>query len=369
MSRYNSTKSKLLVFAAMIICAAIIAGQGYQIPINQGDSMTAMRNKSNEAFETLRSNFSGPTAPTYPPPVDGQWWFDEANTIVRYFYDGTWRYVPAYQVITANVNGLLYAGSEIEISAMSPLTDGQLPIGRTGMPPIGATITGTADETDVTLGTGTIQIGLVNPLKLAKGGTGLSSATAGDMLTYVSGTAYTALAKGTANQILGMNNGATTQEYKTVTAGTGVSVTHGTNSITLGIGNGTPKTAAPTVITHADLTEAANGVPQVKTITIPARTFCKGFAIIPTVAFSGGGVSALTLDIDSTFFAALPITGYDLMVAPGPTNFAQSIVSFHIAKSLASYTVDLTFQSDGGHSLADLTAGSMEIYLELETLP
>lgn len=51
-------------------------------------------------------------------------------------------------------------------------------------------------------------------LGLTKGGTGLSSA-------------------GTANQILGMNAAATAAEFKTVSQGTGISVTHGVGSITI----------------------------------------------------------------------------------------------------------------------------------------
>ncbi|HEY8269404.1 MAG TPA: hypothetical protein VIG33_00830, partial [Pseudobdellovibrionaceae bacterium] len=54
----------------------------------------------------------------------------------------------------------------------------------------------------------------LNTVPTTKGGTGLTSA-------------------GTANQILGMNNGATALEYKTITAGSGVTVTHGANSVTI----------------------------------------------------------------------------------------------------------------------------------------
>lgn len=45
------------------------------------------------------------------------------------------------------------------------------------------------------------------------------------------GTNLTSL--GTANQVLGVNNGATALEYKTITAGSNITITHGTNSITI----------------------------------------------------------------------------------------------------------------------------------------
>jgi hypothetical protein len=55
------------------------------------------------------------------------------------------------------------------------------------------------------------------------------------------GTNLTAL--GTANQVLGVNSGTSGLEYKTITAGSNVTVTHGANSITIastGGGGGTP---------------------------------------------------------------------------------------------------------------------------------
>lgn len=84
-------------------------------------------------------------------------------------------------------------------------------------------------------GFGTVSIGA--------GGTGQTTATAafdalaptttqGDLI-YFDGSDNVRLAKGTANQVLGMNNGATAPEYKTITAGTNISVTHGANSITI----------------------------------------------------------------------------------------------------------------------------------------
>lgn len=80
-------------------------------------------------------------------------------------------------------------------------------------------------------------------LSISKGGTGATTAltafnnlspltSAGDVLTH-NGTNNIRLGIGTANQILGANAGATALEYKTVTAGTGITVTHGVGSITI----------------------------------------------------------------------------------------------------------------------------------------
>ena len=69
------------------------------------------------------------------------------------------------------------------------------------------------------------------PVPLTKGGTGLTAA-------------------GTSNQVLGMNNAGTAAEFKTVAAGTGVSVTHGVNTITIATTG-----AAPTGAASGDLSD------------------------------------------------------------------------------------------------------------------
>ena len=61
--------------------------------------------------------------------------------------------------------------------------------------------------------------GLSATLVVASGGTGLASHTAGDMLYYASGTTLTRIAKGTADQVLTMNDGATAPQWETLSAG------------------------------------------------------------------------------------------------------------------------------------------------------
>ncbi len=75
-----------------------------------------------------------------------------------------------------------------------------------------STWAGTANITTL----GTISTGTWNAtaISVAKGGTGLS-------------------ALGTANQVLGMNSGATALEYKTLTQGSGITITHAAGSVTI----------------------------------------------------------------------------------------------------------------------------------------
>lgn len=79
--------------------------------------------------------------------------------------------------------GILFGGGTGAVTASSVLTNGQLLIGDGTTAPTVATLTGVANETDITNGAGSITIGLVDPLIATKGGTGLSSTgSLGDIL-------------------------------------------------------------------------------------------------------------------------------------------------------------------------------------------
>jgi len=83
---------------------------------------------------------------------------------------------------------------------------------------------------------GTVTSGVWNGTKIdvVRGGTNLAAYAAGDLITATGTTTLASLAKGTADQVVGMNAGATTQEYKSVTGTANrVTVSHGAGSITL----------------------------------------------------------------------------------------------------------------------------------------
>jgi hypothetical protein len=71
--------------------------------------------------------------------------------------------------------GILLGSGTGAITALGVASNGEIPIGDGTTDPVLATITGTASEVDVTNAAGSITIGIVNPLAVAKGGTGSAS--------------------------------------------------------------------------------------------------------------------------------------------------------------------------------------------------
>jgi len=181
------------------------------------------------------------------------------------------------------------------------LTDGQVLIGATGLAPVPNTLTAGTGVT-ITNGPGTITIstagnvGTVTSVDVSGGTTGLTTSggpvtsagvitLAGTLNVASGGTGLTAL--GTANQVLGVNAGATAAEYKTLSAGPGISVVHGANVVTFN------NTGVLSVILTDDS-------------VVPIYT------TVPTVATTGDVTASITLltQVANTVFAG-PATGVD----------------------------------------------------------
>lgn len=128
--------------------------------------------------------------------------------------------------------------------------------------------------------TGT-QFSLTTPVASGNGGTGLSSI-------------------GTANQILGVNTGATGLEYKTVTAGTAISVTPAAGSITIA-NTGVTSAVAGTGI-------GVSGATGAVTITNNGVTSISGTANQITASASTGAVT-LSLPSAVTIGSSLTVSG------------------------------------------------------------
>ena len=112
-----------------------------------------------------------------------------AGTVITVPYGGT-------GASTLTDGGILIGNGTSAIQALGVATNGQVPIGDGTTDPTLATLTGTADEVDVTNGAGTITIGLVNPLAVTKGGTGATT-FAGAALARIKTGTYTGNAAAT----------------------------------------------------------------------------------------------------------------------------------------------------------------------------
>jgi len=130
-------------------------------------------------------------------------------------------------------NSLVYPVSGV-LTSLGEATDGQIPIGDTGGIPILATIIGTANEIDVTNAAGSITIGLVNPLIVAKGGTGIDTLTNHGLLLGSGVGAITPLAEASNGQLPIGSTGAD-PVLATLSAGAGVAITNAAGSITVAV--------------------------------------------------------------------------------------------------------------------------------------
>jgi hypothetical protein len=134
-----------------------------------------------------------------------------------------------YDADTDDLIDQVAGGTELDTSGV---TDGQLLIGTTAANvwAIG-TLTGTANEIDITNAGGSITVGLVNPLVVSKGGTGTTTFTDGGILLGSGAGAITALGVATNGQIP-IGDGATDPVLATISEGLAIDITNAAGSIT-----------------------------------------------------------------------------------------------------------------------------------------
>lgn len=165
------------------------------------------------------------------------------------------------------------------------------------------------------------QFSLTTPVVAANGGTGLSSL-------------------GTANQMLGVNSGATGLEYKTINQGTGITVAHAANSITItnagvtsavaGTGIGVSGATGAVTITNNGVTSVAGTANQ---ITASASTGAVTLSLPANVTTTNLTLTGLTAN---SFL--ISGTGGALTTTAAPTNGQLLIGSTGAAPVAATLT-------------------------------
>lgn len=153
--------------------------------------------------------------------------------------------------------------------------------------------------------------------------------TGGTITTAKGGTGRTTI--GTANQVLGVNAGATALEYKTITAGTNITITHTANAITIdatgggGGGSGTVTSVGMTVPSFLSVTPATittSGTFAVSLATQTANTVFAG----PTTGAAAAPTFRTLVAADIPSLSYLPLAGGTLtgtlILATGTTTVA-----------------------------------------------
>lgn len=240
-------------------------------------------------------------------------------------------------------NGAIYAGTGGLLSSTAALTDGQILIGSTGLAPVAGTLTGGTGIT-VTNAAGSITIDIDNTevvTSFSGGTTGLTPATAtsgaitlgGTLAVANGGTGLTAL--GTANQVFGVNADATAAEYKTLTAGTGMSIVHGANVVTF---NNTGVTSvaltAPSIFTVSGSPVTTTGTLDFALNTQVANTVFAGPATgvdaAPTFRALGYADLPIELYVENPVSAVAPVASGDNAVAVGSGSSATAEAGFAV---------------------------------------
>jgi len=189
----------------------------------------------------------------------------------------------------------------------------------------------------------------------------------GDMIVGGTGGAPSRLIVGSANQVLGVNGAGTSQEYKSIVAGAGISVLHSAGGMTLSVVDATPPGA---LLPYAGIS-APSGWLLANAAAIVCSTYPNLAAVlIPSASIYGRGtaVGDFTVNVGTdviTLSAHGLLNGTIVHVASTntlPTGLSANTLyyvrdvttsTFRLAVTSGGVAIDLTSAGSGTHSLYD----------------
>jgi len=249
-----------------------------------------------------------------------------------------------YKTLTAGSNVTITHGTNaITISAASP--------GSSGITSLN-TVTGSTqtfvNDTNVTVVSSSVAnthtITWSGELGTSRGGTGLGTL-------------------GTSNSLLGVNNGASGLEYKTLTAGSNVTITHGTNSITISAASpgssgitslNTVTGSTQTFVNDTNVTVVSSSVANTHTITWSGElSVSRGGTGTSSITglVKGSGTSAFTAASSGVDYAP-PTSGASLLYGNNAGGFSNVTVSTGL--SFSGGTLSNTGVTSVGLSLPNI---------------
>ncbi len=120
-------------------------------------------------------------------------------------------------------------------------------------------------------------------------------------------------------------------------------------------------------ITHADLTSAVNGNPEIENIgaLLPAGARIVGMDVLLTTQFTGGAVAAVTMDVGLAADPTALMATFNALGSAAPASYALGgAAATRPRGDFGGLQLIATFTPDGANHLEDLTAGEVTITVD-----